>query len=176
MKKNLLIILTIVLAIALIGTACACVHTEKPTNTNAKMQELDFITAVNTSENNTISIFVKQGETQIYSYVNGRETKISEELELSQGSFSSTTTAAPNYSATDFSNSTIEESDALGTATFTADIASPAEFLGISGQISNAKIVITIDKTTKKLQKITINYDTSAEGYDFSVELIIMPQ
>lgn len=174
MKKSLILIITIILAIALIGTLAGCKPKENPDSgkTSTTIQDLDFMNAVNKSKDNTVNIYVRMDGEVVYSYVNGKETKIVEELDINSGSFTGSTTAL-NYSTSSFSNQEISDQDAIGVAVYSADIASPADFLGISGNITNAKINIEIDRTNKSLNKINITYDIAQGGYDFAVELII---
>lgn len=176
-KKNLLLVI-LVLVISLVVALSAC-HDEvvnpndTTTNNGSSISATDFFTAAANLSDCKVAITIKSqdGETIYTRDTNGKE---SDPYGLGFGTSTFTGTASGlTYTETDFTDPKIVEDIVTSTNTYSATIASPKDYLGIStGDVSNATISMVMDES-KSVTSIVLKYTHTIDGYAYNTEIKI---
>ena len=183
MKKNLLIILVLIVTIiSLTFVLVACKDTETPVvPVTGDLVDTTFYTLASQVDSSKMSIIItsKDEDFRIYERTSdGQETAYAgiqmDTTEIVAG------TATLDYKAEAFTSTRIVDADK--SATLIAEVKSPKEFLGITDSdvtFSEATVVIEIAKnkseetTTYTLKNITVDYEMTISGITYTVESTI---
>ena len=188
MKKSLLILVLIVTIISLTAVLVACndkVEVPPATEIQGKLEETTFYTlASNVGESTQVIEVSSKGEGLIYRVDSRGVEEIFYDFPVDKGSFSNLIDSAQTfeYKTDVFSSTKLIEVDK--TATLVSEVKNPKEFLGItdsSVSFESATVVIEINKivkeevTTYTLKAITVDYEMTIQGIEYTVESTITP-
>jgi len=182
MKKNFLIILSIVIIITslmMVMVACNTIGNQTVTPPNNGNTDIDteliettFFTAASNLSNpkRMISLISKQDNQEIYSMntKGGEDNKYG--IDFDGGTYINATSSL-QYRADVFSESSIEK------LRFTGKVANPNTFFGIQDSdvtLSNVVIIIDLD-SGNELKQILITYDITVNGVEFEAKITITP-
>ncbi len=162
MKKKLLIAI-LVLTVVLVGVLAGC---------KTKLTTKDFynIASYTTSSSQTrsVSVTVKQGETLVYSNVDG---EVQDPYEIGFGNeITQNVGSGLKFEKAYFSKELVVNGKA--TSKYTANIVDTSAFLGVN-DAQNATIEVIVNTEAKTLASTTIKYDVVKTSGTYAVEIVV---
>lgn len=162
MKKKLLIAI-LVLTIVLVGVLAGC---------KTKLTTKDFYSiasyTTSSSQTRSVSVTVKQGETLIYSNVDG---EVQDPYEIGFGNeITQNVGSGLKFEKAYFSKEVVVNGKA--TSKYTANIVDTNAFLGVS-DAQNATIEVIVNTEAKTLASTTIKYDVVKTSGTYAVEIVV---
>lgn len=162
MKKKLLIAI-LVLTVVLVGVMAGC---------KTKLTTKDFynIASYTTSSSQTrsVSVSVKQGETLIYSNVDG---EVQDPYNIGFGNaISQEVGSGLKFEKAYFESEVVVNGNV--TSKYTAKIVDTAAFLGVN-DAQNATIEVVVNTEAKTLASTTIKYDAVKSSATYAVEIVV---
>lgn len=162
MKKKLLIAI-LVLTVVLVGVLAGC---------KTKLTTKDFynIASYTTSSSQTrsVSVTVKQGDTLIYSNVDG---EVQDPYEIGFGNeITQNVGSGLKFEKAYFSKEVVVNGKA--NSKYTANIVDTSAFLGVN-DAQNATIEVIVNTEAKTLASTTIKYDVVKTSGTYAVEIVV---
>ena len=162
MKKKLLIAI-LVLTVVLVGALAGC---------KTKLTTKDFYSiasyTTSSSQTRSVSVTVKQGDTLVYSNVDG---EVQDPYEIGFGNeITQNVGSGLKFEKAYFESEVVVNGKA--TSKYTAKIVDTIAFLGVN-DAQNATIEVIVNTEAKTLASTTIKYDVVKTSGTYAVEIVV---